>query len=119
MTTLIGLFKNEQDAETAVQSLAAANLDGIEFRMITDWEQDREPEVPVVMVPSFGVNPNGISVAPIIPDPVEASSEETRFFKRTVQDGGVMLIVEEVDDEQVPQVKNILQEAGEKVTTGA
>lgn len=118
MTTLIGLFKDQKTAEEAVDALTAADLDDVEFETIIRWDEEQEKEIKVA--PAFtGYGSSGSPVAMGRVRSWNLDDEEEQFFKRIVQRGGVLIVVDVDDEDQVPQVNRILQEHGEKVATSS
>ncbi|MAT98790.1 MAG: hypothetical protein CL608_16730 [Anaerolineaceae bacterium] len=118
MTTLIGLFKDQKTAEAAVDALTAADLDDVEFETILSWDEEQEKEVKVA--PAFtGYGSSGAPVAMSHVPSWNLDDEEERFFKRTVQHGGVLIVVDVDDEDQVPQVNRILEENSEKVAVSS
>ncbi len=119
MTKVIGLFDGEQKAEEAINALTAADLDDIEFETISHWHHEANVGVraaPAVNAPS-GPAGMGVPVGPISTWNIE--DEETEYFRRAVQNGGVLIVVDVDDEEQVSQVKQILHEGSEKVATSS
>jgi hypothetical protein len=119
MTTLIGLFDDEQKAEEAINALTAADLDDVDFETITHWHNEADTGVraaPAVNAPS-GPAGMAVPVGPVTSWNIE--DEEVEYFRRAVQNGGVLITVDVDDDDQVEQVKRILQEYSQKLAVGA
>ena len=119
MTTLIGLFKDQQKAEEAVNALSAAKFDDVEFETILHWDQEQEQEVEIAPALPTGYGSSGYPVAMGYVPSWNLADDEEQFFKRTVQRGGVLIVVDVDDEDQVPQVNRILQEHSEKVATSS
>lgn len=119
MTKLIGLFKDQQKAENAIEQLAAAEMENIEFETISQWEQKRELGAEVVTGLNAGSGASAVPVAARFPASWNLNDEEQLFFKRAVQNGGVLIVVDVNDEDNESRVRSILQETGEKVTTGS
>ena len=118
MTTLIGLFSDQKMAEEAVNALSAADLDDVEFETILQWDEEQEKEIKVA--PAFtGYGSSGAPVAVSRAPSWNLDDEEEQFFRRSVQHGGVLIVVDVDDEDQVPQVNRILQENSEKVATSS
>ena len=120
MTSIVGLFTDEQKAEKAIENLGAAEaLADVEFKTISKWEREAETKVALVAGLGSGTTLAGVPVAATSAPSWGLDDEETEYFKRTVQRGGVLVVVDVNDDDQVPQVRRILQETGEKVTVSS
>jgi hypothetical protein len=119
MTTLIGLFKDQQKAEEAVNALSAAKFDDVEFETILHWDQEQEGQVDVAPAVAVGYTSSGYAVAAGRVANWNLDDEEEQYLKRTVQNGGVLIVVDVVDEDLVPQVNRILQEHSEKVATSS
>jgi len=115
MTKLIGLFADQQKAEKAINALSAADLDDVEFETILHWDKEQEKEAEIAPVSSTVFGSSGYPVAVGRVPSWNLGSEEEQYFKRTVQNGGVLIVADVDDADQVPQVKHILQENSEKV----
>ena len=114
MTKLIGLFKNQEKAEEAINALSLADLDGVDFETIMQWNVEEEKQVKVAPVLNTGYGPSGIPVAATLLSSWNLDDEEAEYFKRTVQHGGVLVVVD-VDNDKASQVSHILEENAEKV----
>ena len=120
MTSVVGLFEDETKAEKAIESLGAAEaLKDVEFKTISRCEQEQKTKVAIVAGLGSGTTLAGVPVAATLAPSWGLDGEETEYFKRTVQRGGVLVVVDVNDDDQVPQVRRILQETGEKVTVSS
>lgn len=118
MTTLIGLFEDQKKAEKAINALSAADLADVEFETILQWDEESAKELQVA--PAFaGSGSSGAAVAVSRVPSWNLEDEEEQFFKRTVQRGGVLIVVDVDDEDQVPQVNQILKENSEKVATSS
>jgi hypothetical protein len=119
MTTLIGLFKDQQKAEEAVNARAAAELENVEFETILHWDQEQEQEVEIAPALHTGYGSSGYPVAMGYVPSWNLADDEEQYFKRAVQQGGVLIVVDVDDEDQVSQVNRILQENSEKVVTSS
>ena len=119
MTMLIGLFKDQQKAEEAVNALSAAKFDDVEFETILHWDQEQEGQVDVAPAIGAGYTSSGYAAAVARVPSWNLDDEEEQYLKRAVQHGGVLIVVDVDDEEQVPQVNHILQEHSEKVATSS
>jgi hypothetical protein len=119
MTTLIGLFKDQQKAEEAVNALSAAKFDDVEFETILHWDQEQEGQVDVAPAIGAGYTSSGYAAAVARVPSWNLDDEEEQYLKRAVQHGGVLIVVDVDDEDQVPQVNRILQEHSEKVATSS
>jgi hypothetical protein len=115
MTKLVGLFKDQEKAEDAINALSAADLDDVEFKTIMQWDAEQEKQVKVAPVLNTGYGPSGIPVAATLASSWNLDDEEAEYFKRTVQHGGVLIVVDVDDEDRVSQVSHILEENAEKV----
>lgn len=118
MTTLIGLFEDQKKAEKAINALSAADLDDVEFETILRWDEEQEKEI--LVAPAFaGYGSSGAAIAVSRVPSWNLDDDEEQFFKRTVQRGGVLIVVDVDDEDQVPQVNRILHENSETVATSS
>jgi hypothetical protein len=46
-------------------------------------------------------------------------TEEEEYFRRNVQNGGVLVVVDVDDDDNLPHVRTILEETSEKVAVSS
>lgn len=115
MTKLVGLFKEQEKAEKAINALSAADLDGVDFETIMQWNAEEKKQVEVAPVLNTGYGPSGIPVAATLLPSWNLDAEEEEYFKRTVQHGGVLVVVDADDEDHVSAVKRILEENAEKV----
>ncbi len=115
MTKLIGLFADEMKAEEAINALTTAGMDDIEFETISRWAEGNDTAV--AAAPTLGTD-RGAAVVPVAGNLFSSwslDSEEEEYFRRNVQNGGVLVVVDVDDDDKLPRVRTILEETGEKV----
>ncbi len=120
MTTLIGLFEDQQKAEEAINALAAAKLKDIEFETIDSWDEGYGTRIEAMPAPNSGYGPGGaipVSAGPGLSWNLDDT--ETDYFRRTVRNGGVLIVVEVDNEDQVPHVNRILQENSVQVATSS
>lgn len=120
MTQLIGLFADEMKAEEAINALAAAGMDDVEFETISRWAEANN-DAAVAAAPTLGAD-RGAAVVPVVGNLFSSWSldtEEEEYFRRNVQNGGVLVVVDVDDDDNLPHVRSILEETGEKVAVSS
>ncbi len=119
MTKLIGLFADEMKAEEAINALAAAGMDDVEFETIS--RRAEANDTAVAATPTLGAD-RGAAVVPVVGNLFSSWSLDTEveeYFRRNVQNGGVLVVVDVVDDDNLPHVRTILEETGEKVAVSS
>ncbi len=119
MTKLIGLFADEMKAEEAINALAAAGMDDVEFETIS--RRAEANDTAVAAAPTLGAD-RGAAVVPVVGNLFSSWSldtEEEEYFRRNVQNGGVLVVVDVDDDDNLPHVRTILEETGEKVAVSS
>lgn len=118
MTTVIGLFADEMKAEEAINALSTADMDDIEFETISRWAEGADT---AAAAPTLGSD-RGAAVVPVVGNMFSSWSldtEEEEYFRRNVQNGGVLVVVDVDDDDKLPRVRSILEETGEKVAVSS
>jgi hypothetical protein len=119
MTKLIGLFADEMKAEEAINALATAGMDDVEFETISRAAE--ASDTAVAAAPTLGAD-RGAAVVPVASNLFSSWSldtEEEEYFRRNVQNGGVLVVVDVDDDDNLPHVRTILEETGEKVAVSS
>ncbi|MCC6605019.1 MAG: hypothetical protein IT327_17560 [Anaerolineae bacterium] len=119
MTKLIGLFADEMKAEEAINALTTAGMDDIEFETISRAAE--ASDTAVAAAPTLGAD-RGAAVVPVAGNLFSSWSldtEEAEYFRRNVQNGGVLVVVDVDDDDNLPRVRTILEESGEKVAVSS
>lgn len=119
MTKLIGLFADEMKAEEAINALTTAGMDDVEFETISRGVDVNDTAV--AAAPTLGAD-RGAAVVPVAGNLFSSWSldtEEAEYFRRNVQNGGVLVVVDVEDDDKLPRVRSILEETGEKVTVSS
>ena len=119
MTKLIGLFADEMKAEEAINALAAAGMDDVEFETIS--RRAEANDTAVAAAPTLGAD-RGAAVVPVAGNLFSSwslNTEEEEYFRRNVQNGGVLVVVDVDDDDNLPHVRTILEETGEKVAVSS
>jgi hypothetical protein len=119
MTTLIGLFEDQQKAEKAIRALSAAQLKDVEFETIETWDEGYDTKVEAMPALNSGYGPGGIPVSAAPAPSWSLDDQEADYFRRNVQNGGVLIVVEVGHEAQVPQVNHILQENSVKMATSS
>lgn len=117
MTTLIGLFADEQKAEAAINALAAMDAADVEFQTITQWDNAPEREIAVAPLMNAGQGAGGVAVGFL--SSWHLDDEEVDYFRRNVKNGGMLVVVDVNNTDYLPHVRRILEETGEKVVTSA
>ena len=116
MTYLVGLMNNQKEAEKAISALAEIQKEDIEIHTVQDWPEGQAPQFK--LMPSFGsgYEPTA-TIAPFtaVSPLSELSAEETDFFKRSVRNDGVLVVVNVADEEWLPKAKRVLQEHSVKM----
>lgn len=117
MTQLIGLVDGQREAGEMMKSLIAAGLDGSDIHIIEEWPDDPGPQVDLRPGPNpdFGVTGTTAAAGPDISRRLELGDEEAQFFKRSVQKGGVLVVVEASDTQAVTLAKRILEAESNRV----
>lgn len=111
MTKLYGLFTNQKEAEQAVDTMAEAKLDNSAIRTIEEWNADDAPAV----IPSVQAGTGGIiDGATLLPDS-SMDNDAKQFFKRSLERGGILVIVDPEDHTAFVRAKRILEEQGGQV----
>lgn len=118
MTYLVGLMGNQKEAEKAISALAKIHKDDIEIHTVEEWPEGQAPQLK--LMPSFasGYEPTATMAPFTAVSPLsELSAEETDFFKRSVRNDGVLVVVNVADEERLPKVKRVLQEHSVQMIT--
>lgn len=118
MSQVIGLFESQKEAEAAINALTAANLDEKDIQTVESWD-DGAPTNKIASPMPAADSSTGNTGVPLpgalsLPG-LKLSDEEARYFKRSVQAGGVLVAVELSGDEALSRAKRILEEQGGKV----
>lgn len=119
MTKLIGLFADEMKAEEAINALTTAGMDDIEFETISSAAEGNGTAV--AAAPTLGAD-RGAAMVPVAGNLFSSWSldtEEEEYFRRNVQNGGVLVVVDVDDDDNLPHVRTILEETSEKVAVSS
>jgi hypothetical protein len=117
MTTIASLFESQAEATKALDALAAADIDDVDIRVIeSEDEASQGPSSGTIPALNPAQGPVG-AAAPaagwqglIMGSDLE--EEEADFFIEGVRDGGVLVLVEDVDEEQEETVTQILRDNG-------
>lgn len=112
MRELIALYSTQEEAEKAVEVLAAATLGDHEVRVLSKWHDVKNRTLDIVPVshPTSGLtgvvgpSANFTAAAP------GSGDEANRFFDQALKKGGVLIAVQLGDDEYVDRAKSILGE---------
>ena len=110
MTTLVGLVSDQQHAEEIVNALAKIQPDEIDVRTIEKWPDNLDANLN--MAPAFGNTYETTAVAAPLTDVsplADLDDDEASFFKRNVQNGGVLIVVGFAGDKHRTEVERIFQ----------
>lgn len=115
MKKVISLFSDQEEAGSAIEALGAAGFEDAAIQEIEGQSPDLEPQ-PLAVAP---VHHSGYGAATPIPFSSFLSdldnSESEQFLKRSLERGGVVVIVEPPDEEADAQIRRILLEEGGQV----
>lgn len=110
MKQIIGLFSNQKGAGEAVRALENADLGESKIRTVNEWEEDmgRRLDVMPVSHPTSGLSgvvgpKEGVDTA------AELGDEGAEFFKRSVERGGVLVLVDLSDEAYKNRTESILE----------
>lgn len=117
MTKLIGLYEDQQKAEKTINALIAANLEGIDIQTLENWENWPDSDVDAVPVASSGYGTGGVPAPALLIPSLGLGEEEEQYFKRSLQNGAILIVVDVSDSEAKTTVKTILRENSVRVTT--
>lgn len=111
MTRIISLFKNQKEAQEAMNALDSSAIRDQKMRIIEEWTEVDGLHKSVMPVPNLDPFTTGIPVAKVSNfRDLGVSDEVEMFIKRNLQRGGTLLIVELENDDHVAQAKRILRE---------
>jgi hypothetical protein len=114
---IFGLFSNQEQAEEAVNELVAANLEDSSIQTMD--KTSISPETGPLVVPASQAGAGGFSGAVLpVNFPKNLTGDDgdaEQFFQRSLERGGVLIVVEPPDDEAFTQAKRILEEQGAQV----
>ncbi len=116
MQQIVGLFSDQKKAEKAVDALATASLSESDIRTIDEWSDELDTEFDVAVAPNPDAGMIGMA-SPATP-PLKLSNEQAQFFKRSLMNGGVLVIVEVAGDATSSRAKAILEDHGGLVAGG-
>jgi hypothetical protein len=91
MTQIVGLFSTHNEADRAVEALSATRIENKNIH---------------TLVAAPGID---ISAA------LDLEEEKTSYFKRSVQNGGVLVLVDLADDAHITRAMHVLAEYGSLV----
>jgi hypothetical protein len=119
MQQTVGLFSDQKKAEKAVAALATANLGESTIRTIEEWSDELDVEFNVAAAPNPDAGMVGLA-APSSPAtlPLRLNDEQVQFFRRSLMNGGVLVVVEVADDAYYSRAKRILKDQGGLVAGG-
>ncbi len=119
MQQIVGLFSDQKKAEKAVDALATASLSESDIRTIDEWSDELDTEFDVAVAPNPDAGMIGMAspASPATP-PLKLSNEQAQFFKRSLMNGGVLVIVEVAGDATSSRAKAILEDHGGLVAGG-
>lgn len=120
MTQLIGLFAGQREADEAMKSLITAGIDGSDIRILEEWPGEPLSQMDVLPgpTPDIGVAGTAPTLATEPSHRLELDGEAAQFFKRSVEKGGVLVVVETGDKGKVTQAKHILEAQSGQVVRG-
>lgn len=118
MTKAIALFENQQKATAAVDVLAASELETADINVYESMPEDKGSDTiagtPMMgwrPAPSTAAQPAGVGMVPVDPlEELSLSEEEEQYVRRNVEGGGVLIIVDVEDDEDAGRAESILEE---------
>lgn len=118
MTVLVGLMDNQEEVERAVNALTASQGDDVDIRTIETWPDGGEPVINALPVAEGFNTAAAVSPLTAVPSLSDLDQEEIDYFRRNVQNGGVLLMVQmDDDDDDLPEVQRILQDHSVKMTS--
>lgn len=114
---IFGLFSNQEQAEEAVNALVAANLEDSSIQTIDKGSVNAESGPLVIPANHPGAGGFSGAVLPVnIPKNLTGDDGDAeQFFQRSLERGGVLIVVEPSDEEAFTQAKRILEEQGAQV----
>jgi hypothetical protein len=110
---LLGLFPNQKEADEAVDALAKADLGDLDIRVLSEWTDELTEQLNVMPVsnPSSGLSgiagPRGRTADDILDE--TSKGEAVKFFKRSLQKGGLVVAVDVSSDRYKKQAESILE----------
>lgn len=117
MTKLLALYGTDENLTLALDSLKKAHGDAIEVDVINELPRETGSVQPVGVMPSqetMGVM-GSVALPPSAHALLDLNGEAAAYFRRSVQDGQTLVIVN-TDDDYLEPVARILTEHGGKVT---
>ena len=117
MTKLLALYGTDKDLTLALDYLKQAHGDAVEVDIIDNLPRETGGVQPVgVMPPQETVDAVGsVALPPSAQALLDLDGEAAAYFRRSVQDGQTLVIVN-TDDDYLEPVARILTEHGGKVT---
>ena len=116
MKKIYGLFNNQEEAGNAIEALLAAGFEDAPIHTIEDSTALETETVAVAPI-----HEGGYGAATALPFPNFLSdlngSEAREFIHRSLKNGGGLIVIETVDDDEFAQIKRILEDEGGQITT--
>lgn len=117
MTKVIGLVSDQEKAEQVVNDLTKSRLGEMDIHTIDRW--DENATIPSQAAPAYDASSGAAGIPALmklgIPSFEFNSDEEEQYFKRGVQDGGILITVEPDDDDDVSHILRILKQESDRV----
>jgi hypothetical protein len=114
---IIGLLRDQEQAEQAVNELLAADLEDSSIQTID--KSSINPESGLLVLPVHQGGAGGFTGAAFSSDSLKNltgdDSDARQFFQRNLERGGVLIIVEPSDEMAFTQAKRILEEQGAQI----
>lgn len=117
MAQLLALYGHDADLTTALDHLKKAHGDAVTVDVVDQLPRETGSVQPVgVMPPQETMDAVGaVSLPASAKALLDASSETADYFRRALQKGQTLVIIE-VEDDKADQVQQLLTEHGGKVT---
>jgi hypothetical protein len=113
MTQIVSLFNNQRKAGEAIKALSDAELGETDVRIVEEWGKEiDEGSVSVTAYNPYASAGDQAAVAKIKTWTPDLTDDEQAFFRTAVKEGGVLVIVEMPNDDNVSQVEKILEAQG-------
>lgn len=118
MAQIIALFNDAGAAESAIDALVKADLDGADIRTIDEGNiaESRGTVALPALAPGSGAPPGVAAPVALAPSSSGMEDSEWQFFQRAVEGGGILIVVDTNDEEATAQAQNILQAHGGRTT---
>lgn len=111
MSRLVSLFSNQEEAAKAVSALADSSLGEHDVHLIEEW-QENSASVESVPAPVPSSGSAGTSVLGAATVSLSELDDEGGFLRRSVQKGGILIVVNLSDDADISLAEHLVEESG-------